>query len=285
MKYQIIYFLLAGVMAMGAIGFFIRSVSGPLLAKKGVFVSVGRFKNKLTKSKALSIGRMDIPILTWQLVRFTFLGTWVVLIILLKTLKGLPSFGLQLFLLIVLLAASIPREKVSRIKLPLFYISSFFKKINSKAANREIFRTISQLINLFTIKGENILGSNYILGEIIKNTRVTKPVYLKMLSMWNLNMQEEAADYFADAIGTKEARALSRVFLKLDCISPGELKGQLVLYQNNIKTERTTAREKANERNGNIIYILAIVSAVAVLLNFLVIVLTEVLTSYDLLSF
>lgn len=154
-----------------------------------------------------------------------------------------------------------------------------------EAINREIYRTISQLINLFTIKGEDILGSNYILGEIIKFSKVTKPVYLQMLSMWNMNMREKAADYFADAIGTKEARDLATIFLKLDFISPKELKGQLVHYQNNIKTERITARERVNERNGNLIYILAIVSAVVVLLNFLVIVLTEVFTSYNLLSF
>ena len=152
-------------------------------------------------------------------------------------------------------------------------------------ANREIYRAISQLINLFTIKGETILGSNYILEEIIKTTRVTKPVYLKMLSMWNMNMQEEAADYFADAIGTKAARDLSRLFLKLDYISPKELKSQLVHYQNNIKTERTTARESVNERNGNLIYAVAIISAVAVLLNFLVIVLSDIFTSYNLIPF
>jgi len=174
---------------------------------------------------------------------------------------------------------------MGRIKLPFLYISDYFSKVRMEEANREIYRTISQLINLFTIKGDSILGSNYILEEIIKNAKVTKPVYLKMLSMWNMNMREEAAIYFASAIGIKEARDLSSLFLKLDLISPKELKGQLIHYQNNIKTERITARERANERNGNLIYMLAIVSAVVVLLNFLVIVLTDVFSSYNLLSF
>ena len=285
MKYQIIYFLLVTIMAIGATLFFIRSALDSLPVKKGIFVSVGRFKNKIITSKTLSFGRINIPILFYQAVRFTVLGTWFVLIILIKTLKGLPSFGMQIVALLVILAATTPKEKISRIKLPFFYISSFFKKINSEAANREIYRTISLLINLFTIKGENILGSNYILEEIIKTVKVTKPVYLQMLSLWNMNMKEEAAGYFSSAIGTKEARDLSGVFLKLDYISPKELKNQLTHYQNNIKTERTTARERVNERNGNLIYILAIISAVVVLLNFLVVVLTDVFTSYNLLSF
>ena len=285
MKYQIIYFSLVTIMAIGAALFFIRSAIYSLPVKKGIFVSVSRFKNKIIKSETLSFGRINIPILFYQVVRFTVFGTWFVLIILLKTLKGIPSFGMQIVLLLVILAVTTPKEKISRIKLPFFYISGFFKKINSEASNREIYRTISLLINLFTIKGEVVLGSNYILEEIIKTVKVTKPIYLKMLSLWNMNMKEEAVSYFSSAIGTKEAKDLSGVFLKLDYINPKELKNQLIHYQNNIKTERTTARERVNERNGNLIYILAIVSAVVVLLNFLVVVLTDVFTNYNLLSF
>jgi len=284
-RYQIIYFSLVTIMAVGAIGFFIRSALDSLPAKKGIFVSVGRFKNKIITSKTLSFGRINIPILFYQYVRFTALGTWFVLIILIKTLKGLPSFGMQIVILLVILAATTPKEKISRIKLPFSYISSFFKKIRSEASNREIYRTISLLINLFTIKGENILGSNYILEEIIKTVKVTKPVYLKMLSLWNMNMQEEAADYFSSAIGTKEAKDLAGVFLKLDYISPKELKNQLTHYQNNIKTERITARERVNERNGNLIYILGYSFSSSGSFKFFSGGFNGCFTSYNLLSF
>ena len=285
MVFKIIYFILISIMAIGSIGFFTRGALGALPPWKGRFGSGGSLKKSLAGQEILSFGGVNISILGYQTIRFTALGIWLVLIILLKITKGLSSFGLQLFLAAILFVVTTPKSKMGRIKLPFLYISNFFSKVKREAASREIYRTISQLINLFTIKGENILGSNYILGEIIKFSKVTKPVYLQMLSMWNMNMREEAADYFADAIGTKEARDLAGVFLKLDLISPKELKGQLVHYQNNIKTERITAREGVNERNGNLIYILAIVSAVVVLLNFLVIVLTEVFSSYNLLLF
>lgn len=271
---------------MGSIVFFTRSAISISAFRKGRFGTIGLLKSKLAgSSKALSIAGINIPVLAYQFIRFTVLIAWLSLIVILKIKVGLPSFGLQLFLLIILLVASTPRLKIGGIKLPFLFISSFFDRLKKEAANMEIYRAISQLINLFTIKGEKILGSNYVLGEIIKNVKVTKPVYLKMLSMWNMNRQKEAADYFADVIGTKEARDLAGVFLKLDLISPRELRGQLAHYQNNIRVERTTARERINERNGNIIYILAIVSAVVVLLNFLVVVLTDVFTSYNLLSF
>ena len=285
MKFQIIYFVLIFFMAIVSIGFFIRGAPGVLSPGKGRFGIGARVKKKFARGEVLSLGGVNIPVLSYQAVRFGVLGIWLIGAVLLKTTKGMPSFGMQLFLIVILLAATTPKSKMGRIKLPFSYVSSFFKKAKREAANREIYRTISQLINLFTIKGENILGSNYILEEIIKFSKVTRPVYLKMLSMWNMNMREEAADYFATAIGTKGARDLANIFLKLDFISPRELKGQLIHYQNNIKTERITARERANERNGNLIYILAIVSAVVVLLNFLVVVLTDVFASYNLLSF
>jgi hypothetical protein len=285
MVFKVIYFVLVFITALVSIGFFTRGALGILPSGKGRFGIVARVKKGLTSGEVLSFGRINIPVSKYQAVRFTVLGTWLIGAVLLKIVNGLPSFGMQLFLIVVLLVGTTPKSKMGRIKLPFLYVSDFFKKKAREEANREIYRTVSLLINLFTIKGEVVLGSNYILEEVVKTVKVTRPIYLKMLSLWNMNKREEAAGYFATAIGTKEARDLAGVFLKLDRLRPGELKGQLINYQNNIKTERITARERTNERNGNLIYILAIISAVVVLLNFLVVVLTDVFTSYSSLSF
>ena len=285
MVFKVIYFVLIFITAAGSIGFFTRGALGILPSGKGRFGIVARVKKGLAAGEVLSFGGVNIPLSRYQAVRFAVLGIWLIGTVLLKIAKDLPSFRMQLFLIVILFIATTPKSKMGRIKLPFLYVNDFFKKRDREESNREIYRTISMLINLFTIKGEVALGSNYILEEVIKTTKITKPVYLKMLSLWNMNKQEEAASYFATAIGTKEARDLANIFLKLDHLRPGELKGQLINYQNNIKTERITARERVNERNGNLIYILAIVSAVVVLLNFLVVVLTDVFTSYNLLSF
>lgn len=285
MNTQLIYFAAVSILSISCLGFFIRAIlisAPPANARFGIGRS---FKDRLGAGRVLSLGVVNICLLNYQIVRFLALAIWFVLIILLKITRGIPLFGPQLFLLIVLAVASTPKHKIGRIRLPFSYIEGFFGRVKKRKANKEIYRSLSQLINLFTIKGGSILGSNYILGEIIKYSKVTKPVYLKMLSMWNMDKRQEAADYFAGEIGTKEAKSLAAIFLKLDHISPKELKVQLLNYQNNIKTEAITAREKINERNGNLIYILAIISAVVVLLNFLVVVLTDVFTSYSLLSF
>ena len=285
MNIEIIYFVTVSIFSISCLVFFIRAILISIPSARARFGVVGSIKERLGAGKVLRFGGANISLLNYQIARFLALSAWFVLIILLKATKGIPLFGPQLFLLIVLAVASTPRHKMGRIRLPFSYIDGFFGRVKRQAANKEIYRSLSQLINLFTIKGDSILGSNYIFEEIIKYSKVTKPVYLKMLSMWNMNKRQQAADYFADTIGTKEARALAAIFLKLDHISPKELKVQLLNYQNNIKTEAITAREKINERNGNLIYILAIISAVVVLLNFLVVVLTDVFTSYSLLSF
>jgi len=285
MNIQIIYFALISILITCCLGFFIQAILVSVPEARARFGTGQSIKERFVAGKTINIGGTGISLLNYQILRFLALGAWFVLIILLKVLKGMPLFGLQLFLLILIATASTPRKRIGRIKLPILYIDGFFIRVKKDAANKEIYRSLSQLINLFTIKGESILGSNYIFEEIIKYSKVTKPVYLKMLSMWNMNKKQQAADYFADTIGTKEARALAAIFLKLDSISPQELKLQLLNYQNNIKTEAITTREKINERNGNLIYILAIISAVVVLLNFLVVVLTDVFASYSLLSF
>jgi hypothetical protein len=285
MGVQIIYLILVSVMAIVSIGFYVSAMPGALFVIRKRFGQSAEKKEEAEGRNLFSVGTFNVSLFSYQLVRFSFLGLWLVSIIVLGVSESLPPLGLQILLIFGFYIVTIPKKKIGRIKLPFLYITSFLGKVRKEEANKEIYRTISQLINLFTIKGDQILGSNYILEEVIKHARVTKPIYLKMLSMWNMNMRSQAADYFSQAIGTREAEDLARIFLKLDFISPGELKGQLIHYRNNIKTEKITARQRTNERNGNLIYILAIVSAVVVLINFLVVVLTDVFTSYNLLSF
>ncbi len=285
MRVQIIYLVLVSAVAIASIGFYVRAMPGALFVIRKRFGQGTKKREDAIGRNLFSVGTFNVSLFSYQLVRFSFLGLWLALIIVLGLSGGLSSLGLQIMLIFIFFIATIPKKKIGRIKLPFLYITSFLGKVRREEANKEIYRSISQLINLFTIKGDQILGSNYILEEVIKHAKVTKPIYLKMLSMWNMNMRREAADYFAQAIGTREAGDLARIFLKLDLISPVELKGQLIHYRNNIKTEKITARQRTNERNGNLIYILAIVSAVVVLINFLVVVLTDVFTSYNLLSF
>ena len=275
------------ILAASSIWFFSKALIGASLPGRSIGSRYNRYRiiskyirNKNAVDNTGNTGNFPAPF--YQIVRTTLFGVWFVTIVVLRMTKGLPSFNMHLIICIFLFIATIPRQKIYSLKLPLFYIRDFIQKRKKHILNKEIYRIISQMINLFTVKGETVMGSNYIFNQIIKFSRATRPIYYQMLSIWNMNKREEAADYFAKAIGTKEAGDLASIFLKLDYLNPGELKNQLIHYQNNMRSEKITLREKINERNGNFMYILAIISAIVVLLNFLVIVLVvEVFSSYS----
>lgn len=285
MNPQSFYYIFISALASCSLLFFIKAIAGTSLTGRSVSNRNNRY-GILSKYIRVSDAAGDVdnfPVFLYQIIRIILFGMWVVAIVVLKNTKDLSSFNMQLALLTLLFIATIPRQNLYNLKLPLFYVKEFMQKRKKQILNQEIYRTISQMVNLFNVKGETAFSSSYVFDEIIKFTRVSKPVYYQMLSLWNMNRRDEAADYFAREVGTKEARDLASVFLKLDYLSPGELKNQLIHYQNNIRTEKVTLREKINERNGNLMYILAIISAIVVLLNFLVIVLVvEVFSSYSL---
>ena len=293
MNYQVFYYILLAILAVGSLWLFSRviietsypgSSTGGQYNRYGIIAKYIKGRISTGKGSNLFAGTgIDFPPSFYQAARFGFFGTWFVLVVILKITGTVSSINMQLFLCALFFIAASPRENIGSLKLPFFYIGSFLQKRKRQISNKEIYRTISQMINLFTLKGEKAIGSNYIFEEIIKFSKVTRPVYQHMLSIWNMNRREEAADYFARAIGTKDAKDLAAVFLKLDYLNPGELKNQLIHYRNNMRSEKITLREKINERNGNLMYILAIISAIVVLLNFLVIVLVvEVFSSYSL---
>lgn len=280
MNPQIFYYIFTIFLASCSLLFFIKSITGTSISGKVTGNRYGILSKYMNGNKA---GDTDsTPISLYQIIRFILFGIWLATLVILKITKNLPTFNMQLALLILLFTATIPRQALYNLKLPLFYVKEFIQKRRKQILNREIYHAISQMINLFNVKVEESISSNYIFEEIIKFAGTLRPIYYQMLSLWNMNRREEAADYFAREVDTKEAKNLASVFLKLDYLSPKELKNQLIHYQNNMRTEKITLREKINERNGNLMYILAIISAIVVLLNFLVIVLVvEVFSSYS----
>jgi len=279
--FNYLYYIIFAVLSLAALYLFIRVFFQSVPANRTAVFSISRFRNIAMKGNLISFGRIKVAEKFYNVVRFTILALWLVLIIILKLFDKTNLFGIQILLIFATFILSMPREKIGRLKLPYFYISEYIKNATAEKYNREIFWTISLLINLFTIKGDEKIGSNYIFDQIIKTVDVTKPIYIKMLSMWNMNLKKEATDYFAKEIGTKEARDLASVFIKLDSLDVKHFKNQLINYQNSIKNERTTLRERVNERNGMIIYSLAIFSSLFVLVNFILFMLSDVFLTYN----
>ena len=209
----------------------------------------------------------------YQIMRYTIIVIWLIIILYNKFYLG--SFSRYSFaLLIIVFIITSPRKEFLGRKSPFYSVMGLLQYKYKNRKNKEIYRALSQLKNLSIISSEISLGSDYILEEIYKFTKITKPIFSMFLSMWYEADRLTACEYFANAIGTKEGREISNLFLKRDDLNPGELKHQIELYQEMVKSERQTYKEKFNEARGNVLYSMVMFSAIVVLLNFVIVVIT-----------
>lgn len=208
---------------------------------------------------------------TYRFTRYMIFVFWAAIIILTYVFQSrLSSFQLVLF--VVSFIVTSPKMSFAGIKTPFAIITSLLTKEFRDKKNKEVYMSICQLKNIAAINVGDI-GSDYILEHLIKFTNYTKPVFSKMLKMWYEYDKEIACDYFASAIDTEEGKNLADIFRKLDDISPSEIKAELEVYQSSFISKRQTVKEKKNENRGYILYGFVIISAMAVLVNFVMIVL------------
>ena len=106
-------------------------------------------RGKKAVDNAGNTGNFPTPL--YQIIRIVSFGLWFMAIVVLKIANGLPSFNMHLITWRFLFLATMPRQKIYNLKLPLFYIRNFVQKRKKQILNKEIYRTISQMINLFTI--------------------------------------------------------------------------------------------------------------------------------------
>jgi|LSQX01.3.fsa_nt_gb hypothetical protein len=209
---------------------------------------------------------------TYNLLRYSFFGAWISILLLNFFFNGyLPK--LQLIVLIVLFILTIPKLKIFDRNTPFNYFITFLTFDFKHKKNLEINRALSQLKNLSIISSSVNIGSDFIINELMKLTKLTKPIFTKTLKYLRENDKVAAADYFAAAIDTREGREMANIFLKLDDLGPDELKEQIILTQSMFKEEKQSAKEKKNEYRGYFLYSIVIVTIFVILLNFVTLIL------------
>ena len=209
----------------------------------------------------------------YQIIRYSIIAVWITIMLYSKfSLGAFSRYSVVVF--IIFFVVTSPRREFLGRKSPFYTIMGLLQYKHKNRKNKEIYRALSQLKNLSIISNEVSLGSDYILEEIYKFTKLTKPIFSMFLSMWYEADRISACEYFANAIGTKEGREMANLFLNLDDLNPAELKHQIELYQEMVKSERQTYKEKLNETRGNVLYGMVMFSAIVVLLNFVVVVIT-----------
>lgn len=172
-------------------------------------------------------------------------------------------------LAIVFFIASVPKEEFLKIKTPLHHFFNFYSKSYQKKRDIELYNLISQIKNIYITLNGNI-GSDYVLREILKFTKYTKNMFIRFVSLWNLNKKEEAVEYFIDATQSDVGRDIAHIFDKLDKLKKDDILEQLSMYQKNVKQNKETLRVKRQETKSTLYYSLSVFLVILILLNMLI---------------
>jgi len=230
-------------------------------------------KTQMNKKEIDDIFRttgINITTLQYQLFRYSAVLLLIIgLISALARNNNVPNK--TYFIIITLYLVSSPTLYFFNRKTPFNYLVDFLKNEYKNKKDIEIYRAITQLKNLAIAQQDKPLGADFIIEQLMKFTNITKSTFSKMLSIWRLGQEEKACEYFAKNIDTKLGTELAGVLLKLDKINPVELKEQLILYQNNVKSEKKTEHLRKMEALSTLIYLPIIGTALIVLLNFVII--------------
>lgn len=227
-------------------------------------------KDQQTDNLFRSIG-INISTFKYNIIRLSIL-----LIMLLSTIysdiishdKGIT----RILIIVILILITAPQKEFWGHKTPFFYFVELMRKEYSIKRDIEIYRAITQLKNLGIALEDKPVGADFLINQLMRFTNYTKPVFAKTLSLWRLGKEEEACKYFDEAIGTKLSHDFSNILIKLDKINPAELVEQLVNYQERVKQEKVTEKLKRQEKISNYLYLPIIGVALAILLNFVVVV-------------
>lgn len=202
----------------------------------------------------------------YSTVRYSFLIMCVVFWLINLSLFGNNSFWGPLG--IVMFIASIPKEEIGPIKMPLKVVLNFYSRSFQKKRDLELFNIISQIKNIYITMDGNI-GTDYVLTEVLKFSKHTKVIFIKFMTLWNINKRSLAIDYFTEASNSTIGRDLAFLLGKLDNLKKEEILDQLDIYQNTVRQTKETYRLKAQEGKSLFYYIISIGLVLLIIVNML----------------
>lgn len=212
---------------------------------------------------------LGISALRYQLFRYLLFIIWLFSLMILSQVSKGMSVNTHLIFILILFLISAPKISIFNRRTPFKILLDLIIENFKYKKNLEINRAVTQLKNLAIIKQVKPPSSDFILEQLRKFTKTTRPIFNRMISLWSMGKREEACSYFEQAINTKEGGNLARLFLKLDYMNPIELKNQLSIAQEMTKKERETQKLKRNQYRSYIIYAVVSISIIVSLVNFL----------------
>lgn len=232
------------------------------------------FRKEFTNTQADYLFKqagIKMPAFLYQLIRYPIFLLWLTYMGYERLSKG-TNVNLLVALWILTFIATMPCQKLIGVKSPFYIVIDKVSKRIKEKSNIEIYRCLSQLKNIAISMSDKALSAEYIIREITKYTKVTKPYFQRLLGFWCEGRQKEGQEYFSNSIGTEAAKSLVSLLTKLDYIPPDKFISQIELFQNQVEEDRKTAVKVSRQAQGNFVFGLALAAGISICLNFLAVV-------------
>lgn len=279
LNFQIIYLFIFSILGLANILLFLsirNNRTYKIRMKKNRYTRLIEYMKSNINEKELDNlffqSGFNIKAINYQLIRYTFLIVWLCLSIIISKISGNAFPFNKLIMLLLLFLITSPTEYLFGRRTPFKYIMDMFMKSNKEKKNIEIYRAVSQLKNIALSKQDEPPSSDFILEQLRKFTKSTRPIFNRVIAFWSLGNKEEACDYLERSIETDEGYELANILRKLDDLKPSEFISQLVLLQDFIRRDRETRKIKENENKSNLVYLVVVTTGMIILINFVIIV-------------
>lgn len=277
MSLQTVYYIVIALLIF--VGYICLFQTRAVFAEYKIAVKKNRFR-QLQQYMQETIHNQDlddifrasgVPITSfiYQTGRLLFIALGSILILILLEPGKIPWANLALLIGFVLLTE--PKFTIFGRRTPFKIVMDKLTENYKYKKNLELYQCISQLKNLASIQQKKPPSSLAIIEQLSKFARLTRPAFNQMISLWQTNEKDEAVKQFKEAIGTKEGEHVANIILRLDELKPYELKGQLILFQEELKRQRETEKLRKNQQKSYVIYSLVTATIFVILTNFLVV--------------
>jgi hypothetical protein len=135
----------------------------------------------------------------------------------------------------------------------------------------ELYDSCLTLKNLALVSGSKPFSGEFIFQMLMENALRLKPIYREMLLLYRKGRDEEAFEYFADAVGTKSAKNFAAILSKLEKVNPHELIEQIEVFQSMMAEKRMTRAMKVAQRNSVLTTVWSTATVFAFIINFAVV--------------
>jgi len=229
--------------------------------------------NKLANSMLKKTG-LNITGKTYYLFLYS-IGLFIAILSLVKAIKD-ANLGVVLLGILIAFAfiwAFRPIELLyNKITSPFAAIIKILTKSRADKLDKELYSSCIVLKNLAIVQSEAPLSADTMLETLAKSSKLLKPIYAETLSYYRTGRSENAFKCFGDAVGTSMGKTFAGLLSKLDKVNPEELKEQTIAIQDAMSERRLTQGYKKAQSNGVITMVLSTVAVMAVMMDFLVVV-------------